>query len=75
MQVIKALLAILAVILAGPLIFVAVMAVQAGCLLCLEGDGAGSAAEAWLNVGLVVIILSLVAAASWSRFKGQRANN
>jgi hypothetical protein len=67
MRVLRIALAVVAAILAGPLIFAAYYSVQAGCLLCLEGEAAGSAAETWLNVGLVVLLAGAAVAVFWKR--------
>ena len=52
---------ILATLMTGPLIFGVVMSVQEGCFLCLEGDLAGSELEIWLNLGLLLVLVSAIA--------------
>jgi hypothetical protein len=65
MQGLKVALFVIAVLLVYPIVFALVYALQVGCLVCLDGEGEGSAAEAWLNLGLVA--LPAGAAVVWLR--------
>ena len=75
MRALKLLGIILAVLMAGPVIFVLVISVQEGCLLCLEGNGAGSAIEVWLNLGLLAGLALGLALVWWVRRKESDPTN
>ena len=75
MRVLKILAGVVAAFMAGPVILGTVISVQAGCFLCFEGDGAGSAAEKWLNLGFVAILAGAAAAALWLHMKKKRSSH
>jgi membrane protein implicated in regulation of membrane protease activity len=58
----KIALIVLAFLMLGPLVFLAIYSIQTGCLFCLEGDLAGGWQERVLNL---VILLPVILALVW----------
>jgi len=57
----KIALIVLAFLMLGPLVFLAIYSIQTGCLFCLEGDLAGGWQERVLNLAILLpVILALV---------------
>ena len=69
MKVIQFLLAVVAVLLAGPVLFVVAFAIGEGCLLCMEGHAPGSATEKVLNLGLLLLVAGAAIAFFWKKIK------
>jgi membrane protein implicated in regulation of membrane protease activity len=61
MDMLKIALIVLALLMLGPLIFLAIYSIQTGCLFCLDGDLAGGWQERGLNLAILPLaILALV---------------
>jgi hypothetical protein len=75
MKAMKFLLAVVAVLLAGPVLFVFVYSIGEGCFLCMEGAAAGSAAEKFLNFGLFAFVVGTGITFYWSRKNDKDVND
>lgn len=75
MHVFKIIFGFLAVILAGPLLFAAYYSVQAGCLLCMQGEMAGSAAETLLNFSFAACVIISAVAFLWGRLRKRQIDD